>query len=263
MNKTIYNSIGTNYNTNRSADFRIVNILKALLNLPAGSIIADIGAGTGNYSNALANLGYKVKAVEPSEEMRKQAKPNDKVTWLSGTAESIPMPDSSVDGSMLILSIHHFSSLQYASAELHRICSNGPIVVFTLDPREANEPWFKNYFPEIHQQDFKDFPSIDTIANTIAMNGKWSWETKPFPLPADLTDKNMYSAWNEPERYFDAQYRQNTSGLAKGDQNIVEAGLEKLKNDLESGVWDEKHGYLRDEQEFDAGFRFVKFRKRK
>ena len=258
MNKTIYNSIGTNYDTNRSADNRIINIINELMDLRAGSTIADIGAGTGNYSNAFADLGYRVKAVEPSEEMRKQAKPNNNVTWLSGTAESIPLPDNSVDGVIIVLAIHHFSSLHDASSEMRRICPNGPRVVFTLDPREGEEPWFKDYFPEIYEQDFKSFPPIDTVANTIGMNGRWTWEIKPFPLPDDLSDKNMYSAWNEPERYFDEQFRQNTSGLAKADQRVVEAGLEKLKNDLESGVWDEKYEYLREEKAFDAGFRFLK-----
>lgn len=76
MNIPIYNSIGSHYNSNRSADSSVTPIIKELLGLTEGSIVADIGAGTGNYSNALADLGYRIKAVEPSEEMRKQAKPN-------------------------------------------------------------------------------------------------------------------------------------------------------------------------------------------
>lgn len=38
--------------------------LDRLLNLPRGSTIADIGAGTGNYTIALANLVYNLKAME-------------------------------------------------------------------------------------------------------------------------------------------------------------------------------------------------------
>lgn len=262
MSEAIYNSIGTNYNINRTSDDRIVNIIIALLGLPSGSTIADIGAGTGNYSTALAEFGYKVKAIEPSEEMRKQAKPNKNVTWLIGTAESIPLPDNAVDGVIVVLAIHHFSSLAQASEEINRICPNGPIVLFTLDPRKGKEPWFKNYFPEIYRQDFKSFPPIETVADTLVMNKNWSWEIKSFPLPADLSDKNMYSAWNEPERYLDAQFRQNTSGLARADQGVIEAGLEKLKNDLASGLWDEKYGYLREEKEFNAGFLFLKISKK-
>ena len=47
--------------------------LVRLLDLPADASIADIGAGTGNYANALAAAGYRVQAIEPSATMRAQA----------------------------------------------------------------------------------------------------------------------------------------------------------------------------------------------
>ena len=90
MPQPVYDLIGSNYNVNRTADARILSTIGDLLNLPPGSTIADIGGGTGNYSRSLANLGYKVLAVEPSEEMRKQAVPNKNVRWHSGTAVLFP-----------------------------------------------------------------------------------------------------------------------------------------------------------------------------
>ncbi|MEH2375000.1 class I SAM-dependent methyltransferase [Nostoc sp.] len=68
---SIYNSIGQQYSKTRVADIRIVNKIIDLLNLPKGRIIADIGAGTGGYSLALANKGFLVNAVEPSVVMQK------------------------------------------------------------------------------------------------------------------------------------------------------------------------------------------------
>ena len=205
MNEKVYNSIGKNYMVNRTADHRIVTSIVELLNLPIGSIIADIGAGTGNYSNALANLGYKIKAIEPSEEMRRQAIPNSNVEWDRGSAESIPIPDNSVDGVIVVLSIHHFSSVQTAAKEIQRICFNGPIVVFTFDPREGEEPWFKNYFPEVYQKDFISFPPINEVADVIAEEDQWEKTIRKFPLPHDLLDRNMYSGWNKPEIYLNPQ----------------------------------------------------------
>ncbi len=67
----VYNIIGKGYTKYRQADTRIVDLLHSLLNLPSRSIIAAIGAGTGNYSLALANKGYIVKVIEPSEVMRR------------------------------------------------------------------------------------------------------------------------------------------------------------------------------------------------
>lgn len=44
-----YNTIGKGYSKYRQPDTRIVDLLYSLLNLPSDSVIADIGAGTGNY----------------------------------------------------------------------------------------------------------------------------------------------------------------------------------------------------------------------
>lgn len=56
----VYDSIGKQYSKTRVPDIRIVNKLIDLLNLPKGSLIADIGAGTGGYSLALAHQGFFV-----------------------------------------------------------------------------------------------------------------------------------------------------------------------------------------------------------
>lgn len=257
MKKIIYNSIGTSYNTNRAADSRITNIILDLLNLPLGSTIADVGAGTGNYSNAFANLGYNVHAIEPSDKMRNQANSNSNVTWISGTAESIPLRNNSVNGIIVILAIHHFSSLKRAASEMYRICPDGPIVVFTFDPRQGETPWFKEYFPKIYQQDFITFPPISEVSDIITKGNLRSKIIERFPLPYDLSDKNMYSAWREPERYLDARFRQNTSGFALAPEIEVQKGVKRLENDLRAGEWDKRYGYLREKEFFDPGFLFV------
>ena len=260
MNEKVYNAIGKNYKVNRTADHRIVESIDELLKLPIGSTITDVGAGTGNYSNAMANLGYKIKAIEPSEEMRRQAIPNVNVDWYWGSAESIPIPDNSVNGVIVVLSIHHFSSVQTAAKEIRRICPNGPIVVFTFDPRQGEEPWFKKYFPEVYQKDFNSFPPINEVADVIAEEGQWEKTIQKFPLPHDLQDKNMYAGWNKPEIYLDHRFRQNVSGLALASGSVIQKGIEELRSDIETGKWDNKFGYLRNQNSFDAGFRFIKCR---
>ncbi|UCH51944.1 MAG: class I SAM-dependent methyltransferase [Chloroflexota bacterium] len=259
MSSATYDSIGIDYNQNRAADHRILAVIKELLGLPLGSTIADIGAGTGNYSNALADLGYKIEAVEPSGVMRRQASPHPRVHWLSGSAEAIPLENNSVDGVIIILAIHHFSDIPRAAKEMYRICPNGPIVIFTVDRRKSKQFWFDDYFPEIAQRNFDALPAIDEIAGIIAEAGKWQTLIKRFPLPPDLADRNMAAAWARPEMYFDAQMRQNTSGFALAPPAAVERGLKRLQQDLQSGQWDSKHGHLRRRKYFDAGFRFLRF----
>ena len=60
---TLYNSIGREYNNTRQPDSRIVAKLFELLDLPRGKTIADVDAGTGNYSNTIADYDYKIMAI--------------------------------------------------------------------------------------------------------------------------------------------------------------------------------------------------------
>ncbi len=258
MNEKVYDTIGVNYRSNRVADRRIIEKIIELLNLSPGSTIADVGAGTGNYANALASRGYWLKAVEPSKEMQRQAIPNERVEWFLDSAESIPLSDDSVDGLIVILALHHFSSLPMAAKEMRRLCSQGPIVVFTLDPRQGEKPWFNDYFPEVYKKDFQSFPPVGEVADMITREGRWEKTIRKFPLPHDLSDKNMYSGWNKPEIYLDPHFRRNVSGLALASKSVVQRGMEFLRNDLRTGKWDEKYGHLRDQRFFDAGFRFIK-----
>jgi ubiquinone/menaquinone biosynthesis C-methylase UbiE len=107
----LYNSIGKGYNRTRQADPRIVSKIISLLDLTPGKTIADIGAGTGNYSNAIAELGYQIIAIEPATMMQSQAQPHSNVKWLTAKAEQIPLANSVVDAAVIMLALHHFNGV--------------------------------------------------------------------------------------------------------------------------------------------------------
>jgi ubiquinone/menaquinone biosynthesis C-methylase UbiE len=79
-------------------------------------------------------LGYRIMAVEPSEEMRRQAVHNKNITWVPGFTESIPLADNLVDGVIVILALHPFKDAQKAILELKPICPTGPVVVSSSIP---------------------------------------------------------------------------------------------------------------------------------
>jgi ubiquinone/menaquinone biosynthesis C-methylase UbiE len=257
---TRYDEIGKGYNFYRKADHRVLKMVMKLLSLPVGSAVADVGAGTGNYTNELADYGYKMKAIEPSQEMRNQALVNENVVYVDGSAESVPLPDNSVDGVVSTLAIHHFSSIIDAASEMKRICPGGPVVLFTIDPRLGEEFWFSVYFPEIYQRLFTAFSPVGELADLVANVGEWSKSIHRFPMPYDFCDLNMHSGWNRPELYLDPNVRRCMSGFALASKSEVEAGLERLRSDLESGRWDDKFGALRQRSCYDLGFVFLKFK---
>ncbi|HOF77271.1 MAG TPA: class I SAM-dependent methyltransferase [Smithellaceae bacterium] len=255
---TRYDTIGTNYNSCRNADARIISVLKDLLGLPEGSVVVDVGAGTGNYSNALAASGYKLKAVEPSEVMRRQAVPSLNVEWLAGSVDSIPLPDASAAGVISTLAVHHFPDIQAAANEMQRVCNNGPIVLFTIDPRRGEPFWFKHYFPSIYGRLFDAFIPVEELISAFTGRNEVTVTVRGFPLPHDLSDMNMHSGWNRPEVYLDPVARCGMSGFAMADHSEVQAGLDLLGRDLKLGKWEQDYGHLRTKESYDLGFIFVK-----
>lgn len=256
--RTLYNKIGKNFTKYRRPDIRIVDAIVKSLGLDDKRKIIDVGAGSGNYSYALAERGYDIIALEPSQVMSDQAiSIRSNVQWLTGSAEKIPLPDNSVDGAICILSAHHFKSLGKSFKEMARICRTGPIVVFTFDPRHAKDFWFADYFPNIWEHTFEVFPPIEEVKELIAdISGR---NVKPiiFKLPEDLNDFFMAAGWRKPEIYLDPDIRASMSGFALAKQNEVNRGIEKLNSDLATGVWASKHEYLKRMKYFDAGYRFL------
>ena len=255
---TRYDCIGMKYNSYRNADARIVSILQELLGLPEGATIVDVGAGTGNYSNALAALGYRLKAVEPSSAMREQAIGSMSVEWLAGSAECIPLPDASVDGLISTLAVHHFPDLSAAVTEMWRVCGNSPMVLFTIDPRRGEPFWFREYFPGIYNRLFDAFVPVEELKSVFTGNHDAIARVHNFPLPYDLSDLNMHAGWNRPEVYLDPVARRGMSGFAMADHSEVQTGLALLSRDLECGEWEKRNGHLRTKKSYDLGFMFVK-----
>lgn len=253
-----YDSIGTTYNTTRRADARIVDRIVALLDLPQGSRILDVGAGTGSYTKELAERGYKMTALEPSSVMRSQASSGFLCEWVEGVAESLPFSDDAFDGAILILCIHHFTDMAAAFSEIRRVVPSGPIVIFSYDPNAVETPWLFEYFPAFRDQIRQSFPSMEAIANCLK-NGE-SISASFFPLPHDLADGFAGAAWRYPERYLDKDFRDGTSAFRQLDDAFCRQGLNALQQDLESGVWDARFGAIRSLREYDHGYTFITIR---
>lgn len=96
-------------------------VLDALLfEMPPEIVVADIGAGTGISSEALARNAARVIAIEPNAAMRGQAVQNEKIEWRDGTGEQTGLADKSVDLAVAFQAFHWFDA-QAAFEEFTRI----------------------------------------------------------------------------------------------------------------------------------------------
>jgi ubiquinone/menaquinone biosynthesis C-methylase UbiE len=253
----LYDTIGKTYSKTRHSDPRIAARLIELLGLRPDAAVADIGAGTGNYSLELARAGFRCFAVEPSVEMAKQAEKHQRIRWFAGSAESLPLPDKSVAACISVLSYHHFQDRRAALNEMMRVAGAGPLVFFTFCPQRLSTFWLYSYFPSMLADARACFLNAEATAAEMEALSRRMATLHWFPLPFDLVDWFAAAGWRRPELYLDAEVRQGISSFAKVPQSELESGLRRLASDLNDGTWEQKFGKLRDRETLDAGYVFI------
>jgi SAM-dependent methyltransferase len=107
------------------------------LGITSGMTVLDLAAGTGKLTRALAGSGATVIAVEPVAEMR--AALPESVEALDGTAESLPLPDGSVDLVTVAQAFHWFDG-PAALREIHRVLNPGGRLALLWNRREEDDP---------------------------------------------------------------------------------------------------------------------------
>lgn len=83
-------------------------------------VVADVGAGTGISSAALAERVARVIAIEPNRAMRARAQPHANLEWREGAAEATGLAEKSVDFTVAFQAFHWFDP-QAAFREFVRI----------------------------------------------------------------------------------------------------------------------------------------------
>lgn len=253
----LYDLIGKTYAKTRKSDPRIAKKLREILSSSPASTIADIGAGTGSYAVTLAEYGYHVLAIEPSAMMRSQAIVHPEIEWREGYAEALPLADQSVDAAIIILACHHFSDHQQALREVRRVVGNGQIVIFTYDPAMISNFWLTEYFPSLITDVESTFLPIPLLVSEIQAITGQVVNVIPFPLPCDLSDSFAAVGWARPELYLDQDIRHGISAFANINDSELNIGLLRLGKDLETGEWEQKYGQLRQQNNYDVGYRFI------
>ncbi|MEV0400266.1 class I SAM-dependent methyltransferase [Actinoallomurus sp. NPDC050550] len=228
-----YGRIGIGYTDYRRPDGRIArSIADALGDVRS---LVNVGAGAGAYES----VAPRVTAVEPSESMRAQ-RPAHLPPAVDATAENLPFADDAFDAAMTTFSVHQWSDLKAGLREMRRV-ARGPVVVLTCDPDLVRDFWLYEYAPLVLDTEARRYPAIGDIAD--ALGGEVS--VRPVPIPADCTDGFNEAYYARPERLLDPGARQACSAWSFVESELCEQYVERLRGDLRSGAWDERHGALR------------------
>jgi ubiquinone/menaquinone biosynthesis C-methylase UbiE len=122
-----------------------VRFVVETLPIGPGSHVLDLAAGTGKLTRLLGGLGAAITAVEPVAAMREQlAGRLPEITVLDGTAESIPLADSSVDAVTVAQAFHWFDHAA-ALAEIARVLRPGGGLALIWNVRDESVDWVRRF----------------------------------------------------------------------------------------------------------------------
>ena len=229
----LYDRIGTSYRQTRRPDPRLAAAIHAALG--DARTVLNVGAGAGAYEPP----DREVTAVEPSETMIAQ-RPEGSAPVVRAYAEALPFPDKTFDAAMAVLSDHHWTDRTGGLLEMRRVARR--TVVFSFDDSWFGRSWLMSeYFPDA-------LPLVESFTFPEA-------EVTAIPIPHDCTDGFLHAYWRRPEAYLDPVVRDNISVFRALGPELTERGLARLKADLESGAWHERHADLLELTELDLGYR--------
>ncbi|MEU3404628.1 class I SAM-dependent methyltransferase [Streptomyces sp. NPDC006670] len=240
----VYDRIGVGYSSVRRPDPRWAAQIEA--SLGDARTVLNLGAGTGAYEPE----GRTLVAVEPSLRMRAQRGPLA-APCVVASAERLPFDDQSFDAVMAVLTVHHWTDLEAGIAELQRVARRFSIVTYDMDVQRNF--WFtRDYVPEIAEAECSRVPPLERLTKLLG-----PCDVAELPVWHDFTDGFMTAFWRRPEAYLDPATRRACSAFALTDEQAVDRGVSRLRDDLASGEWHRRYADLATRDHIDAGFRLL------
>jgi len=184
----------------------------------------DVGCGTGRFTSAIAAwFDVEVVGIDTAAEMLAVAhsrKARERVSYLLGRAEHLPLRDSACDFAWLSTVIHHLD-LAAVVLELRRVLRpGGTVLVRSWFPGRADVTHFR-YFPRA-KEIAETFPTLGATEQQFASAG--------FKRQA-LESVKQVSALSLRQFYKRVRTRADSTLLALSDKEFA-AGLALLEDDV-------------------------------
>lgn len=120
------------------ANERIVAAFVRLSGLPQGARVADLGCGSGVFTELLRQHGFQSVGLDISPkliELGRRKYPG--LELIEGDAENLPFESASLDGVLLSGLVHHFPDPRRLAGEVSRVLKSGGRFV-AFDPNRMN-----------------------------------------------------------------------------------------------------------------------------
>ena len=240
-----YALIATEYSLYRNPEPAIAACINHALGQAA--TVLNVGAGIGSYEPT----DRQVTAVEPSASMRAQRPPHLSVA-LDAVAEKLPFPNNSFDASMATFTVHQWTALDAGLAEMRRVTS-GPVLILTCDPNLVQRFWLNAYAPEVLAAEARRYPALDRLGRVLG----GTIDLEPVRIPLLCRDGFNEAYYGRPERLLKSAARQACSAWGFVDQTTTRRYVDHLHRDLDAGAWDDQHGHLRLQPDYEGSLYLV------
>ena len=120
-----------------------INLIKAALpERKLDSTWAELGCGTGTFTNALATLlsaGSKIYAIDKENQLLQSTHNGAQIVFIKANFENAPIPHSNLDGILMANSLHYIKDkLTFARKLVEAMKPNGQLIVVEYDRTNAN-----------------------------------------------------------------------------------------------------------------------------
>ena len=197
----------------------LIDHLYTELGFSEGSVIADIGSGTGIFGRLLLERGSRVYSVEPNDDMRSVAKRElggiPGFVSINAAAESTSLDDKSVDFVTAAQAFHWFDAEGFRQ-ECSRILKKDGKVVIVWNVRDIGHDVVKKDFEARKKYSVGDAKGLTSTDNSIVDVGSFFLGEKVEELTFandlylkrdDYIGMNLSRSYSptedaEPEKYF-------------------------------------------------------------
>lgn len=157
-----------------SYPIEVVALLQKKCGMTRRSILADIGSGTGIFTQLLVDKCDRVYAVEPNHEMRSAAESHlndcDGFISINGSAEETGLKSSSVDIIASAQAFHWFDRNQVKKEFMRILRDDGWIVILWNQRKVASTEFLMAYegFLHTYARDYREVNHANIDSGTMA-----------------------------------------------------------------------------------------------
>jgi SAM-dependent methyltransferase len=228
-----YSRQARTYDETRAASPSVLGPLREALDGAPGRRLVDVGGGTGNYSLALREEGWRPLVVDRQPQMLARAAAKGLET-LQADAQKLPLADESADAVMLVSMLHHVEDQPAALGEARRILRPGGRLALMAFTREnVASLWLSDYFPSTRAWMAESHLTLDELLALLPGARRIDIVYR------DLEDGSLGALAAHPERLVDPRWHRQTSyfeRLERRHPDELRAGLERLERDIAAGT---------------------------